>query len=545
MKITVAIATMCCAGLGVLPLGVTALEIDNPRCEFQVNPLGIDAGHPRLSWELRSEGRGVTQQRYRILVASSSDLLGQNKGDLWDSGTVKSDESVQIEYSGKSLASHQQVFWKVSVQTSDGSETESDVAHWTMGILSPAGWQAQWIAFPARKDRLDLEGAKWIWGLLDGETGETVAPGPCRMSRTFTMPKGAVIEYADLIVSADNSATVTLNGQSVAKVTDWKNGQPGYVSDLLIPGENVLEVNALNGKGSPNPAGMICKLEVSMADGQRILVVSDGQWQAARTSGTEDAQPASEIAEWGKGPWEKNVRIDTQSGGLPMFKRTIVVNKDLTKARVNVSGLGHYDLSVNGRTVGDHFLDAPWSLYEKTVYYNSFDITDMLHEGENEFRIMLGKGFYNTKGDRRTHSVNRDYELMALLEARLEYADGGTALVVTDRSWDVALGPITHSCILGGSDYNATFAEPEKWWKAKPTHTTGSLRSAESPPMKHFERLAPIKPAEEPEPGVFVYDFGQNMSALPFITVRGQKGQVMTLIPAASAFPMISRIFFL
>ncbi|MBT3202533.1 MAG: family 78 glycoside hydrolase catalytic domain, partial [Phycisphaerales bacterium] len=221
-----------------------------------------------------------------------------------------------------------------------------------------------------------------------------------------------------------------------------------------------------------------------------------------------------------------------QAQGLPIFRKSFAINGGLKRSLVNVSGLGHYELFVNGRKVGDHFLDAPWSLCEKTVYYSSYDITDLLREGENEFRIMLGKGFYNTRGDRRVHGVKEAGQLMAILEARLEYADGNTVAVITDNTWDAASGPIQHSAILAGSDYDARLAEPVAWLKAEETETEAVLRASESPAMKTFERLMPVKPAEEPEPSVFVYDFGQNLSAIPLITVRGKKGQTVRLTPA-------------
>ena len=510
---------------------LTGGTVDHLRCEYQTNPLGIDCNTPRLSWQLDAKARGAQQTAYQILVASSPELLAQDKGDLWDSRKVKSDQTHLIAYAGKVLASNQSYFWKVKVWQQGGQLAQwSEPSKWMTAFLSPDEWSANWIAFPTSKERLNLEGANWIWALKEGENSDSVAPGTCRMTRRFTMPEGAAIEYADLICTADNSATVKLNGQLVAEIIDWKKGQPGYVGNLLVSGENVLEVTAVNGGRGPNPAGIICKMEILLSNGQRILIVSDEQWQAA--IGTEQAQPASIVAAWGEGQWGPHARIDYQGGGLPMFRKRFTVNDALKEALVHVSGLGHYDLYLNGQKVGDHFLSVPWSLHEKTVYYDTFDITHLLQAGENEFQIMLGKGFYNTHGDRRTHSVHRNYELMAILEAQLKYNDGGAGVIVTDRSWDVALGPITHSCILGGSDYDATLAEPAEWRKAKVTHATGTLISVESPPMKQFDRLAPIKSAEEPEPGIFVYDFGQNMSALPAFTVRGNKGQLIQWIPA-------------
>jgi alpha-L-rhamnosidase len=113
-------------------LSASALEIRNPRCEYRVNPLGIDAAHPRLSWELSSDQRGMVQESYRILVASAPDLLNRNQGDLWDSGIVQSDRSIQVQYAGKKLESKTLCHWKVLVRTTDGN--------FRMGIYRMGHW---------------------------------------------------------------------------------------------------------------------------------------------------------------------------------------------------------------------------------------------------------------------------------------------------------------------------------------------------------------------------------------------------------------------
>ncbi len=112
----------------ILSLGVVflagicsaAIETRNLRCEYLVNPLGIDAPSPRLSWILTSSRRGEKQTAYQILVASSAKLLDQDSGDLWDSGKVASDESSQIVYSGRPLVSREECFWKVRAWDADG-----------------------------------------------------------------------------------------------------------------------------------------------------------------------------------------------------------------------------------------------------------------------------------------------------------------------------------------------------------------------------------------------------------------------------------------
>ncbi len=117
------------------------------RCEYLVNPLGIHVEKPRLSWVLQSDTRGQQQTAYRILVGQSKNMLASDRGDLWDSGKVASDQQLHIEYSGKPLTSRMWCYWKVRVWDQDGEASPwSEPAMWSMGLLEPEDWQGQWIA---------------------------------------------------------------------------------------------------------------------------------------------------------------------------------------------------------------------------------------------------------------------------------------------------------------------------------------------------------------------------------------------------------------
>ena len=109
-----------------------SIRVENLRCEYRENPLAIDDTTPRLCWQLKSAERGQRQTAYRVLVASSADLLKQEKGDLWDSGKINSDQSIQVRYAGKPLVSREQCFWKVQTWDKDGKPSKwSPVeAHW-------------------------------------------------------------------------------------------------------------------------------------------------------------------------------------------------------------------------------------------------------------------------------------------------------------------------------------------------------------------------------------------------------------------------------
>ena len=122
------------------------LTVSEMRCEYAVNPRGIDVARPRLSWMLASTGRGQMQAAYRVLVASSAAGLEQNLGDQWDSGKVDSDRSVNIVYQGKPLASRKTCWWKVRCWNQDGSPSAwSKPATFEMGLLAAGAWKAKWI----------------------------------------------------------------------------------------------------------------------------------------------------------------------------------------------------------------------------------------------------------------------------------------------------------------------------------------------------------------------------------------------------------------
>ena len=104
----------------IFTTGSYAVDVENLRCEYMSDPLGIDVTEPRLSWTLTSNKRGDVQTAYRILVASSADLLKRGTGDVWDSGKVESDRSVQVEYEGKPLQSGKSYYWKVLVWDAAG-----------------------------------------------------------------------------------------------------------------------------------------------------------------------------------------------------------------------------------------------------------------------------------------------------------------------------------------------------------------------------------------------------------------------------------------
>ena len=149
-------------------------KADYLRCEYRVDPLGIDIVNPRLSWEMHDGRRGAKQTAYQILVASSPETLAANQGDLWDSGRVASDQSAQVVYAGRPLKSRMRCYWKVRLWDAAGNATPySAPALWTMGLLNAEDIKPKWIGVDGpmihptqREDDTSapsFDGCKWVW----------------------------------------------------------------------------------------------------------------------------------------------------------------------------------------------------------------------------------------------------------------------------------------------------------------------------------------------------------------------------------------------
>lgn len=243
------------------------------RCEYRENPLGIDETKPRLSWWLESgnpAARSERQTAYQLLVASSREALHKDQGDLWDSGKVLSDQTVNVEYAGKALPSRMECHWKVRTWDQDGKLSAwSASAFWTMGLLGPKDWTAKWIAEE------------------DEKNAEPVAP---LFRKTFTLPDKPVRAIA--YVSSLGYNELYLNGQKVGKdvLAPQVSLMDRYVfytthdvSALVAEGRNCLGLWLADGyvgrffPGSP-PQGIV-QLEIECKDDTRMTIASDGTWK--------------------------------------------------------------------------------------------------------------------------------------------------------------------------------------------------------------------------------------------------------------------------
>ncbi|MBU6398911.1 MAG: family 78 glycoside hydrolase catalytic domain [Verrucomicrobia bacterium] len=277
-----------CAGLS-LAAAVFAGEtrVTDLRCEYRVHPLGIDTVAPELSWRMESGQRGEVQTAYRVLVARDRRTLAANVGDLWDSGQVDSDPSIQIRYRGQALRSGQECFWKVRAWDRDGNPSAwSPVGYWSMGLLEPVDWEANGPA---------------CWIGLDEPANRSPADRrlPARyLRRQFNVERK--VRRATAYVCGLGLFEFYLNGRKVgdhvlepalSEYTKRAYYVTFDVASHLRRGVNVLGVILGNGRYfAPRTAEptatrtfgypkLLLKLRVEYADGSTADVVSDDTWK--------------------------------------------------------------------------------------------------------------------------------------------------------------------------------------------------------------------------------------------------------------------------
>lgn len=339
-----------------------AVEVSALKADYETNPLGIDR-IPQFSWEISGNYDGVRQSAYRILIATSPELLAEGDADVYDSGKVASSASTAVSFSGIPFQSRTRYYWKVKIWDGAGVESPwSETAYYETALLHSSDWLSGWI---------------------------------------------------------------------------------GYVPGM--PG--------------------------------RVLY----------------------------------------------FKGTQASDKEVAKARAYISGLGFYELHINGKKVGDCVLDPAQSTYSKRVYYRTYDITDNLVKGANSFVVPVAPGWLGTPRLR--------------IQVEITYADGSQETMTSDRFRSVITGPLMYSTVFDGEIYdarleNADIYKPgvppglmnKQWaWAHNTDDPVGKMVAQRVEPIRIVEEIVP-KLVAEPAEGSYVFDAGRNLAGWASISTSGPAG---------------------
>ncbi|KAE9090415.1 hypothetical protein PF010_g18590 [Phytophthora fragariae] len=527
------------------------LTIYEMKTENAVNPLGVGSILPLFGWKLASDRRAQRQTGFRILVDRDEDRLSRDAGECWDSGKVASDETLQIRYAGKPLASCCRYYWKVMVWDGDDEASEWSATTWfETGLLQPEDWQAEWIG--GHTGRSPLTGASWAWHSLD-----LPAETPARtvhFRKAFRVPAGKTIRQAFFHGTGGSPFTVFVNGSTIAKLnTRWKQDwtSPFVFIDFtakLSEGDNCF--SWIVDHAASSEAGIIGKFEIGYDDGSMETISTDDSWRVSDSAepswmlaGHDDTAWtfAQTIASYGDAPWGPVSR----RGAAPLIRKEFAITKAVKSARLHIACLGYFEAHLNGKRIGDGLLQPDYTQFPKRTYGIAFDNTQLLEQGLNCVAIELGRGHYaygkDWIGDNFSlpDPATGTIEPKVLAQLRIEYEDGAIETVATDGSWRTTEGPTVDDNIWYGDKYDARLQRPgwrlagyaDDDWKAvsRMAAYEGNIETAFVPPIRVVETI-PCAYLANPAPNVYVYDAGLVTTGWARLAVSAPRGTSIKLI---------------
>ena len=224
----------------------------------------------------------------------------------------------------------------------------------------------------------------------------------------------------------------------------------------------------------------------------------------------------------------------------PLLRKCFELKDTPQRARLYICSPGYFDAFINGQPTSDELLTTPFTRYDSTLLYCTYDVTDQVQSGSNAIGVTIGNGWYNCFTADIWNSREATWRHVPKLVAELHvaYADGTQQIIATDGTWKSTRGPITFNGIRNGEHYDARLErsgwdEPgldeSDWDAAKVIRSPGGLLSAmEMEPIRVTDTITPVAQWETPEKG-YVFDTGQNMAGIARITVSGSAGDEIVI----------------
>ena len=544
MALLAGLAMLGCTHEAKGPFSLTDL-----RTDYMTTPLGIDAASPRFSWKMESDRYDQRQAAYRIVVKESPSGV-----TVWDSGDAVSEVSVGVVYGGEPLKPCTRYDWTVEVRNADDATVSA--GSWFETGLMDSGWS----------------GAQWI------------SSGQPHFSKYRSRYR---IDF-DLACQGKDPVPVFLFGwQDDANFVRLKMNASTLVLSHVTEGEESVD-GTFPMKSLPSHLG-VRVVALDYAKGYRVWLIADDVpvnkepvviqpyplevWKpycrfnqlgfAQEKAGCEAAFSNLTVTEdvWNTTLYRSDatitvsddkvaLRSPAEESGAPMFRKTFEVKKTLASARLYTTARGIYEYEVNGRRLADDWFNPGSTDYRYRILYNTYDITPLLKHGMNAIGAQLGAGWYSDfTGYATAWQDQFGTELSLLAKIVLTYSDGTQQTIVSDGSWKCFNGgPITSDSFQNGEDFDARRAcdgwSDARYADADWQPVTVVEAPADSVQIQYYIGSPVQNPivlkavsVSEPQPGVFVYDMGQNMVGVPRIRLRGEAGQEITFRYGEMIYP--------
>ena len=550
------------AFLTLLPAG--AQEITRLTTEYMDRPMGIDVKQPVFGWQMQSDRYGAAQTAYRIVTATSKENL-ENGTYTYDSGTVNSPTSVCIKYNGPELAPCTRYYWQVLVTDERGKVHESPASWFETGLMGGLWGNAMWIA----SNKMQLSPYRFDYAIeYDVETAK---PGPAKF--IFGAPQEDC--YVFVMLDTRDSAKVMLgnalyNKETVQHTLNVSNIIPKadatkkhHIRIEVRGGGNYDMKVSLNGRviSQGNQTSINCMRDSIGRPQARLFSIGYRQPQGfdAVFSNIKLLNYKWDNLVLNSDPKTYNAKGDNKAVlwmpssdiNAPIMRKNVNVTKVVKRARLYATARGAYWFYINGQRVGDGYLNPGWTDFRHRIMYNTYDVTQMLRQGNNALGIELGHGWFCDDfgwagamwGDQY------GYKPSALAMIKVEYTDGTNETFVTDNTWKVYNGgPLYVNNLYHGVIYDAQrevdgWKEPgfndAAWEKVAilpPPPASTEIQGYVGSEIKNNITLTAKKMTRIGNR--FIYDMGQNFAGVPRLkNMKGRKGQTITIHFAEMLYP--------
>jgi alpha-L-rhamnosidase len=337
-----------------------------------------------------------------------------------------------------------------------------------------------------------------------------IAPGEARLSWKMRGDGRNVMQSA-------YSVRVAKSDKFGARDIVWESGKVNSDASVLIPYQGDLK------------AGTRYYWQVKVWDNQK----RESRWGAPAFFETGLGE-----SDW-KAKWVYPVHDTSQHIPALMIRKQFDQSKTIASARVYISSLGIYELTINGKRVGEEVLTPGWTAYDERIQYQAYDVTPLLVKGPNAIGVMLGSGWFRSNLGWEGNWGLWGKQLGLICQMNVKYSDGSEEVIGTDDTWkSFNDGPVRMTGIYDGENYDARKEIPgwntasfnDSQWTAVGTGEApkGKLVATETVPVKRIQEIKPIKIIKTPK-GTLVIDFGQNLVGWVKVTVKENPGKTIVI----------------
>ncbi len=252
------------------------------------------------------------------------------------------------------------------------------------------------------------------------------------------------------------------------------------------------------------------------------------------------------MSNW-QGTWiadSENIKLKP----APYFRNTFNTSKKVKSARAYIAAAGLYELSINGKKIGNHRMDPMYTRFDRRTLYVTYDVTNEINQGKNAIGVLLGNGWYNHQSTAvwdfdRAPWRNRP---AFCLDVRITYDDGTTETIRSGKDWKTALSPVVFNSIYTAEHYDARM-EKQGWntpdfddkdWKEVINRAAPSTNIVAQAlhPIRNVEEIT-SKTIKKINDTTYLFDLGRNISGVSKITIDGPAGTVVRLKHGERLYP--------